>query len=164
MELSEYINLALKNIEKRIDRAQHKNTNIDGSILKRIDMCCVNVDINSLDFSIFLRRHKNDLKKQIQCSGIDNDMEYNVEHEQHDYCHRSTWITDVVNNFYYCYYVLKTKDEISYSMLIYEAITIAKIKKDDDGLYILYQFEKLIRNKKMFDEIIKGIGTTNGRA
>jgi hypothetical protein len=162
VELSEYIHVAIKNIHKRIDRGKHKHTNINKSILKRIDMYCKNGDINSLDFLNFLCRHKDDLKNKIECSDIDNDLEYNVESEQHDYCHRSTWITDIINNFYYSYYVLKEKNEITYSMLIYEAISIARIKKDDDGLYFLHQFEKLIRSKKMFEELIKGIGDNNG--
>lgn len=151
MTLTEYILLSISNIEKKIDRAKNKTIKdkVDFNILRRIDVSLLDADINENDILSFLENYKIDKNTKLQCSEIEDDMEYEVQSEQHDYYHRSTWITDIVHNFYYSYYEVKTKDEIDYLMIITEAINIAKIKKDEEYLKILYDFSNLIRNKKI---------------
>lgn len=151
MTLTEYISLSISNIEKKIDRAKNKTINdkVDFNILRRIDICLLNADINEDEILSFFKKYKVDKNTKLLCTEIENNMEYEVESERHDYCHTSTWITDIVHNFYYSYYEVKNKNEIDYLMIISEAINIAKIKKDEESLKILYDFSNLIRNKKI---------------
>jgi hypothetical protein len=157
MTLTEYISQSISNIEKRIDRAKNKTISdkVDFNILRRIDVSLLDADINEDDILSFLGKYKIDKNTKLQCSEIKDDMEYEVQSEQHDYYHSSTWITDIVHNFYYSYYEVKTKDEIDYLMIITEAINIAKIKKDEDYLNILCDFVNLIRHKKIPNNNVK---------
>ena len=159
MELTEYISKSILNIEKKIDRAKNKSINdtFDFNILKRIDISFIDADFNDKKILDFIRLHKTNMKTKIQCSEIENNIEYNVESERHDYCHTSTWITDVVNNLEYSYYEIKDKCDIDIMMVINEAIKIAEISKNKDDLKMLNNFIGLIISKKIDNrKIING--------
>jgi len=151
MELTEYIAISISNIEKKIYRAKSKNIeyDFDMNILKRKDICIDNVDLNSKKVIDYLKLYQIHRATKIKCSDIENDMDYEVETEQHDYCHSSTWITDIVDNYVYSFYDIKKKEDIDLLMVLKESVKIAERKKQEDDLKMIYNFIRLISSKKI---------------